>query len=81
MAQPFDHSGTFRFKLHDGTQVSYSNYLDIPADLVFKHVLQFSPNMGEDPEAPGTGEGSDIEVVNEWKSRLDNYMAQERAGY
>ena len=81
MAQPFDQSGTFKFILMDGTTVTYDNYLDIPEDIEVKHVLNFSPNMGEANAPPGLGEGSDIEVVTEWKSRLDTYMAKERANY
>ena len=66
--------GEFTFVLRDNTEVTYSDWNDIPEDLDLKHVIKFRPTI---PPAPHTPE-QHLEV-EEWNGRLTKLMEKERA--
>jgi len=65
--------GTFCFVLHNGHQIGFNDWNDIPKDFKFKHVIKFIPEL---PPAPHTPE-QHIEVA-EWNDRLQTLMEIER---
>jgi hypothetical protein len=65
--------GSFCFILHDGNNIQFDDWNDIPEDFTFKHVIKFLPDLPPPPHTP-----EQHMEVSEWNDRLQNFMEIER---
>ena len=68
-----DTGGEFTFLLPDYTEITFSDWKDIPEGFKFSHVIKFKPTI---PPAPHTV--NQHMEIGEWNSRLDQLMEIER---
>jgi hypothetical protein len=65
--------GSFCFILHDGSNIQFDDWNEIPEDFTFKHVIKFLPDLPPPPHTP-----EQHMEVGEWNDRLQTFMEIER---